>query len=89
MNTREKKKETNIQGGTQPPLNQVIRMTNTNFFLQSSKARSIKGFGENISQLSLYQCISSQCPPFQHGLSESGVSSQGVGKTESAHIGTR
>jgi hypothetical protein len=30
-------------------------MANTNFPLQSSKARSIKGFGENISQLSL--CI--------------------------------
>jgi hypothetical protein len=30
-------------------------MVNTNFLLQSSKARSIKGFGENISQLSL--CI--------------------------------
>jgi hypothetical protein len=28
-------------------------MANTNFPLQSSKARSIKGFGENISQLSL------------------------------------
>jgi hypothetical protein len=30
-------------------------MTNTNFPPQGSKARSIKGFGENISQLSL--CI--------------------------------
>jgi hypothetical protein len=30
-------------------------MANTNFPLQSSKARSIKGFGENISQSSL--CI--------------------------------
>jgi hypothetical protein len=30
-------------------------MTNTNFPLQSSKARNIKGFDENISQLSL--CI--------------------------------
>jgi hypothetical protein len=28
-------------------------MTNTNFSSQSSKARSIKGFGKNISQLSL------------------------------------
>jgi hypothetical protein len=28
-------------------------MVNTNFPLQSSKARSIKGFGEDVSQLSL------------------------------------
>jgi hypothetical protein len=37
------------------PSNQAIRMTNANFPPQSSKARSIKGFGENISQLSF--CI--------------------------------
>jgi hypothetical protein len=35
--------------------NQAIRMANTNFPPQSSKARGIKVFGENISQLSL--CI--------------------------------
>jgi hypothetical protein len=33
-------------------------MANTNFPPQSSKARSIKGFGENISQLSLYINVS-------------------------------
>jgi hypothetical protein len=37
------------------PSNQAISMANTNFPPQSSKVRSIKGFGENISQLSL--CI--------------------------------
>jgi hypothetical protein len=40
---------------TNYPSNQAIRMANTNFPPQSSKARHIKGFGENISQLSL--CI--------------------------------
>jgi hypothetical protein len=33
-------------------------MTNTNFPPQSSKARRIKGFGKNISQLSLYINVS-------------------------------
>jgi hypothetical protein len=40
------------------PSNQAIRMANTNFPPQSSKARSIKGFGENINQLSLCVNIS-------------------------------
>jgi hypothetical protein len=34
--------------------NQAIRMANTNFPLQISKSRRIKGFGENASQLPLY-----------------------------------
>jgi hypothetical protein len=33
-------------------------MENTNFPPQSSKARRIKGFGEDVSQLSLYNDIS-------------------------------
>jgi hypothetical protein len=37
------------------PSNQAIRMTNTNFPLQSSKTRRIKEFGENVGKLSL--CI--------------------------------
>jgi hypothetical protein len=45
---------------------------------QISKARSIEEFGENISQLSRYRCISSQYIPSQCDLSGSGVSSQGV-----------
>jgi hypothetical protein len=35
------------------PSNQAIRMANTNFPPQISKARSIEGFGEDIDQLSL------------------------------------
>jgi hypothetical protein len=55
-NVREKQKDTNIQDRTQtPPSNQAIRMGNTMFPLQRSKTSPIKGFGENISQLSL--CI--------------------------------
>jgi hypothetical protein len=49
----------NIQDETQtPPSNQAIRLANTNFLLQISKSRSIKGFGENIGQLSLYVYVS-------------------------------
>jgi hypothetical protein len=36
-----------------PPSNQAIVMANTKFFPQRCKTRSIKGFGENVSQLSL------------------------------------
>jgi hypothetical protein len=44
----------NIQDRTQAPTsNEAIRMANTNFHPQSSKVRSIKGFGEIISQLSI------------------------------------
>jgi hypothetical protein len=38
---------------TNSPSNQAITMANTNFPPQSSKVRRIKGFGEDISQLSL------------------------------------
>jgi hypothetical protein len=38
---------------TNSPSNQAIWMTNTNFSPQISKSRRIKGFGENVSQLSL------------------------------------
>jgi hypothetical protein len=59
-NAREKQKDTNIQDKHTPPSNQAIRMANTNPPPppQSSKARSIKGFGKNIGQLSLYINIS-------------------------------
>jgi hypothetical protein len=36
-----------------PPSNQAIGMTNTKFPPQRSKTGSIKGFGENVSQLHL------------------------------------
>jgi hypothetical protein len=43
---------------TNSPSNQAIRMANTNFPPQISKARSIEGFGEDIGQLSLSVYIS-------------------------------
>jgi hypothetical protein len=53
-------------------------MANTNFPLEISKSRRIKGFGEDISQLSLGVCISSLYLLSLHGLSGSGVFSQHV-----------
>jgi hypothetical protein len=50
-NAREKQ---NIQGkSTNSPANQAMWMANTNFPPQISKSRRIKGFDENVSQLSL------------------------------------
>jgi hypothetical protein len=53
-NAREKQ---NIQYTRQkqqlPPPNQAMWMANTNFLPQISKSRRIKGFDENVSQLSL------------------------------------
>jgi hypothetical protein len=43
---------------TNSPSNQAIRMANTNFPLQISKARRIKGFDEDINQLSLCVYVS-------------------------------
>jgi hypothetical protein len=49
-----KRKIYDIQGkSTNSPSNQDIWMTNTNFPPQISKPRRIKGFGENVGQLSL------------------------------------
>jgi hypothetical protein len=44
-----------IQDKTEAPSNHATEMANTKFFppLQGSKSTSIKGFDENISQLSL------------------------------------
>jgi hypothetical protein len=52
-NTREKKNIQYTGKNTNSPSNQAIRMANTNFPLQISKARCIEGFGEDIGQLSL------------------------------------
>jgi hypothetical protein len=41
-----------------PPSNQAIRMSNTNFPSQNNKMRRVKGFGDDVSQLSLYIDIS-------------------------------
>jgi hypothetical protein len=54
-NTREKEKIQIYMIKPNSPSNQAIRMANTNFPPQSSKARRVKGFGEDVSQLSL--CI--------------------------------
>jgi hypothetical protein len=52
-NVREKQNRQYIGKSINSPSNQAIRMTNTNFPPQISKARSIEGFGEGIGQLSL------------------------------------
>jgi hypothetical protein len=49
-------------------------MANTNFHPQSSKARRIKGFGENISQLSLYVNVSHLNISLFHMISQEVVS---------------
>jgi hypothetical protein len=57
-NAREKQNRQYTGKSTNSPSIQVIRMANTNFPLQISKARSIKGFGEDIGQLSLSVYVS-------------------------------
>jgi hypothetical protein len=54
--------------------NQAIWMTNTNFPPQISKSRRIKGFGENISQLSLGVYISHLNVPLLYMISQKMVS---------------
>jgi hypothetical protein len=56
---QEKSKIYNIQGkSTNSPSNQAIWMANINFPPQISTSRRIKGFGENVGQLSLSVYIS-------------------------------
>jgi hypothetical protein len=56
---KRKAKYISIQGKTpNSPSNQAIWMVNTNFPLEFSKWRRIKGFGEDIDQLSLGVYIS-------------------------------
>jgi hypothetical protein len=52
------------------PLNQVIWMVNTNPPSQISKSRRIKGFGENIGQLSLGVYISHLNVPLLYMISQ-------------------
>jgi hypothetical protein len=52
-NAREKQNIQYTRKSTNSPSNQAIRMTNTNFPPQISKARSIERFGEDIDQLFL------------------------------------
>jgi hypothetical protein len=65
---------------TNSPSNQAIRMATTNFPTQISKVRSIKGFGEDIGQLSLSVYVShlNVSFPSLYDLLRSDVSSQGV-----------
>jgi hypothetical protein len=49
---------------TSSPSNQAIWMANTNFPSQISKSRRIKGFDENVGQLSLGVCVSHLNVPF-------------------------
>jgi hypothetical protein len=57
-----------------PPSNQVIWMTNTNFTPQISKSRRIKGFGENVGQLSLSVYIPHLNAPLLYMISQKVVS---------------
>jgi hypothetical protein len=57
-NVREKQNIQYTCQSTNSPSNQAIWMANTNFPPQISKSRIIKGFGENVGQLSLGVYIS-------------------------------
>jgi hypothetical protein len=75
MKMQEKRKIYNIQGkSTNSPSNQAICMANTNFPSQISKSRRIKGFGENVSQLSLGVYISHLNVPILYMISQKVVS---------------
>jgi hypothetical protein len=52
-NAREKQNIQYTRQSTNSPSNQAIWMANTNPLPQISKSRRIKGFGENVGQLSL------------------------------------
>jgi hypothetical protein len=72
---QEKSKIYNIQGkSTNSPSNQAIWMANTNSPLQISKSRRIKGFGENIGQLSLSVYIPHLNVPLLYMISQKVVS---------------
>jgi hypothetical protein len=72
---QEKSKIYNIQGkSTNSPSNQSIWMANTNFPSQISKSRRIKGFGENVDQLSLSVYISHLNVPLLYMISQEVVS---------------
>ena len=72
---QEKSKIYNIQGkSTNSPSNQAIWMANTNFPPQISKSRRIKGFSENVGQLSLGVYVSHLNIPFLYMISQKVVS---------------
>jgi hypothetical protein len=72
---QEKSKIYNIQDkSTNSPSNQAIWIANTNFPPQISKSRRIKGFGENVGQLSLGIYISHLNVPLLYMISQKVVS---------------
>ena len=72
---QEKSKISNIQGkSTYSPSNQAIWMANTNSPPQISKSRRIKGFGENVGQLSLGVYIPHLNVPLLYMISQKVVS---------------
>jgi hypothetical protein len=73
-NAREKKNIQYTRQSTNSPSNQAIWMANTNFFPQIRKSRRIKGFGENVSQLSLGVYIPHLNVPFLYMISQKVVS---------------
>jgi hypothetical protein len=73
-NTREKQNIQYTRQSTHSPSNQAIWMANTNFPPQISKSRRIKGFGENVSQLSLGDYVSHLYVPLLYMVSQKVVS---------------
>jgi hypothetical protein len=72
---QEKSKIYNIQGkNTNSPSNHAIWMANTNFPPQINKSRRIKGFGENVGQLSLGVYIPHLNVPLLYMISQNVVS---------------
>jgi hypothetical protein len=73
-NAREKQNIQYTRQSTNSSSNQAIWMANTNFFPQISKSRRIKGFGENVGQLSLGVYISHLNVPLLYMISQEVVS---------------
>jgi hypothetical protein len=72
---QEKSKTYNIQGqSTNSPSNQAIWMVNINSLSQISKSRRIKGFGENVGQLSIGVYIPHLNVPLLYMISQKVVS---------------
>jgi hypothetical protein len=72
---QEKSKPYNIQGkSTNSPSNQAIWIVNINFPPQISKSRRIKGFGEDVGQLSLGVYIPHLNVPLLYMISQEVVS---------------
>jgi hypothetical protein len=77
-NVKEKQNIQYTRQNTNSPSNQDIWMANTNSSSQISKSRRIKGFGENVGQLSLDVYISHLNVHLLYMISQKVVSSQHV-----------